>query len=73
MAKTMEELGPVNIPSNEVSVELVGSPLGEGLPRLRTPEEAQEMIEAYLRDQNLEMGVEPILPVEELHIVELWD
>jgi hypothetical protein len=72
MAKTMEELGPVNIPSNEVSVELVGSPLGQGLNRLRTPEEAQEMIEAYLRDQGLDLGIEPILPVDELHTEDLW-
>ena len=72
MAKTMEELGPVNIPSNEVSVELVGSPLGEGLPRLRTPAEAEELVETYLRDQGLNLGIEPILPVEELHNEDLW-
>ena len=70
MVQTREELGPVNIPSNEVSVDLVGSPLGEGLPRLRTPEEAQEMIVAYLRHEN--RGVGPIIPVEELHIEGLW-
>lgn len=72
MAKTMEELGPVNIPSNEVSLELVESTVSEGLPRLHTPEEAQEMIESFLRDLNLDLGIEPILPVEELHTDGLW-
>jgi peptidyl-Lys metalloendopeptidase len=73
MASTMDELGPINIPSNDVYVEMVEAPPSEGLPRLRRPEEAQEMIEAYLRDQGLDLGVEPILPVEELPIKELWD
>ena len=72
MAKTMEELGPVDIPSNDVAIELVESMRGEGYPRLRTTAEAQEMIEAYLREQELDLGIEPILPVEELHVEQLW-
>ena len=72
MAKTMEELGPMHIPSKEVYLEVVESLRGEGYPRLRAPVEAQEMIEAYLRDQGLDLGIEPILPVEELHIKDLW-
>jgi hypothetical protein len=72
MASTMDELGPVNIPSNEVILELVESMHVEEYPRLRTPAEAQELIEAYLRDQGLDLGIEPIIPVEEQHIKNLW-
>lgn len=72
MASTMDELGPINISSRGVFVELVESPPGEELSLIRTPEEAQEMIEAYLRDQGLDLGIEPILPVEELPNEELW-
>lgn len=73
MASTMEELGPINISSNEVSVELVESPPGEDSPRILAPEGAQDRIEAFLRDQGLDLGVEPILPVEELPIEDLWE
>lgn len=72
LAKTMEELGPVEIPSNEVFLELVGSIRGEGYPRLRTLVEAEEMIETYLRGLGLDLGIEPILPVDELHNEQLW-
>ncbi len=72
MANTYEELGPVDIPSNEVSIEIVGSLQGIDYPRLRTLADAQKMIKAFLRDQGLDLGVEPILPVEELHTGNLW-
>lgn len=72
MASTMEALGPVEIPSNPVYVELVDDIPGEGLPQLRSPEDAQELIESHLRNQGLELGIEPILPVEELHFEDLW-
>ncbi len=72
MASTMEELGPVEIPSNEVFLELVESINGDGYSQLRTPDEAEEMIESYLREKGLDLGIEPILPVEELHVDQLW-
>ncbi len=72
MANTYEELGLVDIPSNEVSIEIVGSLQGIDYPRLRTLADAQKMIKAFLRDQGLDLGVEPILPVEELHSENLW-
>jgi hypothetical protein len=73
MASTMEELGPINIPSNEVSVELVESPPGAGLSHILAPEEAQKLIEVYLRDQKLDLGVESTLPVEELPFEGVWE
>lgn len=73
MASTMEELGPVEIPSNAVVVELIDLVPGEGQTHIRTSKEAEGMIEAYLRDQGLDLGIEPIIPLEELHIEGLWD
>ena len=46
MATSLDELGPVNIPSNEVTIDVVASSTGIGQPVHRTPEEAGEMISA---------------------------
>jgi hypothetical protein len=72
MANTMEELGPVDIPSNEISFEIVASIQVETYSRLRTLEEARDMIESYLRAQGHDLGIEPIIPIEELQFEDLW-
>jgi hypothetical protein len=72
MASTMEALEPINISSKAVFVELFEGSSGEGLPQIYTPEEAEDLIVAYLRSQGLDLGVEPILPVEEVPLEELW-
>lgn len=51
MAKTLDELGPVKIPSNEINVLMNGLPGVEGIPSARTTDEARAMIAAYLQDQ----------------------
>jgi hypothetical protein len=73
LATTLDELGPVYIPSDEVSVELIGSPPGIGLTLRRTPDEAKELILAYLRDQKPDLVQDLNLPIEEIPIEGPWE
>jgi hypothetical protein len=73
MATTLDELGPVNISSNEVSLEVFGLPTGTGLPVRRTTEEAGGMISAYLVDQNPGLMEAPPLTFEEIPDEKVWE
>ncbi|MGD2157779.1 MAG: hypothetical protein PVG14_08315 [Anaerolineales bacterium] len=73
MARTVDELDPVDIPSNEVSVEVGGSSASAVLPVRRTTDEAQELIEAYLREQAADKFEQLNLQVEELPVENAWE
>jgi hypothetical protein len=73
MASTLDELGLVNIQSNEVSVKVVGSSPAIGFTLRRTPDEAQEMILAYLQAQKPDLVEELNLPIEEIPIDDPWE
>jgi hypothetical protein len=65
MANTVDDLYPVNISSNEVSVEIVENSSFE--PSFVIPaERALVMIEEYLREQQPDQIVDPDLEIEEL-------
>lgn len=72
MATSLDELGPVNIPSNEVTIEVVASSTDIGQPVRRTPEEAGEMISAHLLEKKPGLMEGPPLTFEELPDERVW-
>ena len=72
MATTLDELGPVNIPSNEVTLEVVASSAGIGQPLRRTIEEAGEIISTHLLDKKPGLIEVPPLTFEEIPDERVW-
>ena len=72
MTTTLDDLGPVNIPSNEVALEVVASSSDMGQPVHRTIEEAGEMISAYLLEKNPGLMKAPPLTYEEVPDERVW-
>jgi len=73
MATTMDDLGPVEILSNEVTLEVVASTAGMGEPVRRTAEEAGELISAQLLAQKPGLMEAPPLAFEELPDERIWE
>jgi peptidyl-Lys metalloendopeptidase len=69
-ATSVEDLGPVDIPCNPISLTIRGSTASA---TRRTPAEASEMIRDHLQDQHPQLNPDVPLPVEELPIPEAWD
>lgn len=72
MATSLDELGPVNIPSKEVTLEVVGSSTGIGQPIRRTTEQAAEIISAHLLAQKPGLMEAPPLTFEEVPAERVW-
>ncbi|MEJ2748694.1 MAG: hypothetical protein P8183_12435 [Anaerolineae bacterium] len=72
LATTLDELGPVEILSNEITLEVVDSSMSTELPVHRTAGEAAEMISAYLLKQNLGLMKAPPLTFEEVPDEAVW-
>ncbi|HZD57008.1 MAG TPA: hypothetical protein VE136_09815 [Anaerolineales bacterium] len=70
MATTLDELGPVKIPSNEINVLMNGLADRVGMPSARTIDEARATIAAYLQDQKPGEVEVPSLQIEEVPFVE---
>jgi len=70
MAKTLNDLGPVQIPSKRVSVTIANA---SDLPVRWTPAEAAEMIRGYLQSQKPDLNPDFRLPLEELPMHEAWE
>ena len=73
MATTLDELGPVRIPSNEIKLEVVASETSGGLPFRRTTEEAGEMISASLPVKKPGLMAGPQLTFLEATTEEIWE
>jgi hypothetical protein len=73
MATSLGELGPVNIPSNVVTLEVVASSAGVGQPVRRTAEQAGEMISAHLLKQKPGLMEVPALAFEEVPDERVWE
>jgi hypothetical protein len=69
MATSLDGLGPVEMPSNAVTVEIDSS--GVSNDRLR-PEEAEELVRDYLHSEKPNLGKDFALPMEELPAPEVW-
>ncbi|MGD2147085.1 MAG: hypothetical protein PVH41_10355, partial [Anaerolineae bacterium] len=70
LAKTVDDLGPVQMPSNTVAVEIGGS---SDSPVRRTPVEAAEMIHDHLRSQKPDLNPDLYLAVEEVPVPDAWE
>ncbi len=73
MATTLDELGPVNIPSNDISMLMAGSPASLVPPLRRTAEEAGEMISRHLLKMNPGLMEAPPLTFEEISDENVWE
>ena len=73
LATTLDELGPVNISSIEVTLEVVDSSSSAGLPVRHNTDEATEMISAYLLEQNPGLLKAPPLRFEEIPDERIWE
>lgn len=69
-AASVDELGPVEIPSNSLRLAIAGS---SALPVHRTPAEATEMIRDYLLGQHSQLNPDVRHPLEELPMPEAWE
>jgi hypothetical protein len=69
MATSLDDLGPVEMPSNSVTVEIDSS--GVSNDRLR-PEEAEELVRDYLHSEQPNLGTDFPLPMQELPEPEVW-
>jgi len=65
LATTLDDLGPVNVPSNEVKVEITGCNMGDELYNRLTGEEAEQMISSYLLEKKPGLMESPSILVEE--------
>jgi len=72
MAKSVDDLYPVDISSNEVSMEIVNRSSSESSYAIST-EQALVMIEEYLRGQQPDLTVDPDLEIEELTPEYIWE
>ena len=72
MATTLDELGPVNIPSSEVTLEIVASSADMGQPVQRTAEEAREIISTDLLEKKPGLIEAPPLTFEEVPDERVW-
>jgi hypothetical protein len=72
MATTLDQLGPVNIPSNEITLEVIGSEAGAGLPVRWTAEQAGEMISTFLLEKKPGLIDAPPLTFNEIPAANLW-
>jgi peptidyl-Lys metalloendopeptidase len=70
MAKTLNDLGPVQIPSKRVSVTIASA---SDLSVRWAPAEAAEMIRGYLQSQKPDLNPDFRLPLEELPMHEAWE
>jgi hypothetical protein len=73
LAVTLDELRSVNIPSNEVIVEITGSDTGDEFYSRLTTEEAQQMISSYLLEKKPGLMESPPILVEEEPVKSLWN
>jgi hypothetical protein len=72
MATTLDELGPVNISSNQVTLEVVASSTGMGQSLRRTAEEAGEIISTHLLEKKPGLMEGPALAFEEVPDEMVW-
>jgi len=70
MARSLDDLGPVQIPSNRVTVTIAGSSVSSVR---RTPAEAAGMIRGYLQSQKPDLNPDFRLPLEEVPGHEAWE
>jgi hypothetical protein len=70
MARTVDDLGPVAMPSNQVAVEIGAS---SDSPVHRSPVEAAEMIHDHLRTQKPDLNSGIRLSVEEVPVPKVWE
>jgi len=70
MATSLDDLGPVQIPANTVTVDIDGA--GD-LPCRRRPEEAEEMVRDHLHSQKPGLSPGFPLPMPELPVPEVWE
>jgi hypothetical protein len=70
MARTLDDLGPVQMPSNRVTVEITSA---AAVPPARTLAEAEEMIREHLYSQKPDLNPDFRLPVEEVSVHEAWE
>jgi peptidyl-Lys metalloendopeptidase len=69
-ATSVDDLGPVEIPCNSLSLEIADSSTSS---IRRTSAEAAEMIRDYLQGQHPQLNPDVRLPLEELAIPEAWE
>jgi hypothetical protein len=69
LATSVDDLGPVEIPSNSLRLAIEGS---SASPVRRTPAEATEMIRGYLQSQHPQLNPDVRLPLKELPTPEAW-
>ena len=69
-AAAVDDLGPVEIPCNPISLRIEDSTAS---PARRTRAEAAEMIRGYLQDQHSQLDAEVDLSLEELPHPEAWE
>jgi hypothetical protein len=69
-AASVDDLGPVEIPCNPISLSIRGSTASA---TRRTQAEAAEMIRDYLRDQHPQLDPDVHLTLEELPMPEAWE
>jgi peptidyl-Lys metalloendopeptidase len=70
LATSVDDLGPVQILCNPLSLEIAG-PSASPVPR--TPAEVAEMIRDYLQSQHPQLNPDVRLPLEELPMPEAWE
>ena len=70
MATSVDDLGPVQIPSNQVSLRIASS---SESPVRRTRAEATDMIRDHLQSQKPKLNPDVRLPLEEFPLPETWD
>jgi hypothetical protein len=70
MARSLDDLGPVKIPANQVSITITGAPDASGR---RTSMEAAAMIREHLRSQSPDLKPDLRLSPEELPMPEAWE
>ncbi|MGD8794916.1 MAG: hypothetical protein PVF47_20370 [Anaerolineae bacterium] len=69
-AGSVDELGPVEIPCNSLSLKIAST---SALPVPWTPAEAAEMIRDYLQGQHPQLNAGVRMPLEALTIPEVWE
>jgi hypothetical protein len=73
MSASLNELGPVDISSNEVTLKVVTSSTGNLAPIRRTTEQAGEMISSYLLQKSPGFMQAPPLAFEEVPDESIWE
>ena len=72
IATTLDELGPVNISSNEVTLEVVSASAGNGEPVRLSAEEAGEIISTHLPEKKPGLTEALPLSIEEVPDEQVW-